>query len=155
MGMYCAIYVASADDLKGVELGESGPAATATATAVSLEKAWHGLHFLLTGEAWHQEGPLAFLLAGGQQVGDDEESPYRWFAPEEASEINRALSAVSDDQLWSRFDAEEMEAQDIYPSIWDEDEEDLKEEYLDYFNELKDIVSQAVETGQGLLVSIG
>jgi hypothetical protein len=122
---------------------------------VSLEKAWHGLHYFLTGEVWEGHGPLAFLLAGGEQLTDDDDMPTRWFTPEETVEIDRALSAVSDKQLWSRFDADEMESQQIYPGIWDEDEEDLKEEYLGYFHELKKVVSLAAKNGQGLVVTIG
>ncbi|MCA9179414.1 MAG: DUF1877 family protein, partial [Planctomycetales bacterium] len=30
--------------------------------SISLEKAWHGLHFLLTGDAWETEGPAAFIV---------------------------------------------------------------------------------------------
>ena len=76
-------------------------------------------------------------------------------APEETAEIHEALARVSDDQLWSPFDAEEMEQQEIYPGIWDESEEDLKEEYLGYFTELKQVIESAVLGGQGLKVSIG
>jgi hypothetical protein len=113
------------------------------------------VHYLLTGEVWEGHGPLAFLLAGGEQLGEDEESPVRWFTPDETNQIHQALSRVSDDQLWSRFDANAMEQQEIYPGIWDEAEDDLKEEYLSYFHELKQVVAAAAQGGQGLLVTIG
>jgi len=48
-----------------------------------------------------------------------------------------------------------METQQIYPGIWDEPESDLKEEYLEYFHQLKQVVASAVKSGQGLLVTIG
>jgi hypothetical protein len=165
--MYCEVSAASRDDLgkyaQGFFSGGVGKLAglfggasqAATAPSISLEKAWHGLHYLLTGEVWEGSGPLAFLLAGGEQLGDDDEMPVRWFTPEETAEIHRALSAVSDKQLWSRFDPEAMEEQQIYPGIWDEDEADLKEEYLGYFHELKAVVAEAVKANQGLVVSIG
>src|SRR5690348_5219860 len=116
------------------DLGMLPGRGTTTAHSVSLEKAWHGLHYLLTGEVCGGHDPLAFLVAGGEQLGDDEESGLRWFAPEETAQIHKALSNVSDEKLWSRFDADEMENQQIYPGIWDEDEMDLKEEYLSYFH---------------------
>ena len=128
---------------------------TATANGVSLEKAWHGLHYLLIGDVWEGHGPLAFLLAGGEQLGDDEELPVRSFTPEETGQIHQALSGVSDDELWSRFDADEMQRHAVYPGIWDEPEDDLKEEYLTYFHELKQVVAGAAQGGQGLLVTIG
>ena len=95
------------------------------------------------------------MLAGGKQVGDDDDSPLRWFTPEETIEIDRALSAVTDDKLWSRFDADEMASQDIYPGIWDEGQEELREEYVYYFHGLKEVVAAAVRQNQGLLVSVG
>ena len=112
------------------------------------------MHYLLTGEVWEGDGPLAFLLAGGQQIGGDEGAP-RWFTPDEVRDIHQALSAVSDATLWSRFDADEMEQQDIDPGVWDEDEEDLKEEYLGYFHELKQVVAAAAQSGRGLVIDIG
>lgn len=159
MGMYCEVTAASPDDLNRLStqpsfLGGLLGSDTATADGVSLEKAWHGLHFLLTGEAWEGHGPLGFLLAGGELVGGDEEAP-RWFPPDETTRIHEALSGVSDDSLWSRFDASKMEELDIYPGIWDEEEEELKEEYLGYFHELKQVVAAAVQSGRGLLVTIG
>jgi hypothetical protein len=36
----------------------------------NLDKAWHGIHFLLTGTNWAGDPPLNFLVAGGAQVGD-------------------------------------------------------------------------------------
>ena len=62
---------------------------------------------------------------------------------------------MSDHALWARFDAAKMEQVDVYPGIWDEDEEDLKEEYLGYFHELKAVVADAAHNHQGLLISIG
>ena len=47
-----------------------------------------------------------------------------------------------------------MEAESIYPGIWDEEEEELREEYLTYFHELKQVVAQAGEGGMGLLVTL-
>lgn len=160
MGMYCEVSAASKSDLAKFSdepdllPGLFSPQ-VATAESVSLEKAWHGLHYLLTGETWEGEGPLAFLLAGGEPIGEDEESPVRWFDPEETAKIHEALDAVSDTALWSRFNAEELEANDIYPGIWDEDEADLREEYLGYFHELKQVVAAATLNGQGLVISIG
>ncbi len=37
-----------------------------------LDKAWHGIHYLLTGTAWKGEPPLCYLVRGGQTIGDVE-----------------------------------------------------------------------------------
>lgn len=160
MGMYCEVSVASHEDLDRFSadpniLTMSSVRRRTTAQSISLEKAWHGLHYLLTGQAWMAEGPLAFLLVGGEELGEDEDTPARWFTREASLVIHKALSQISDELLWSRYDADQMTEQGIYPVIWDEDEEELKEEYLSYFHQLKQVVAAAVESGQGLLVELG
>ena len=156
MGMYGEVTAATRSEFDkfsdGDVLGGFFSFTTTVEDTVSLEKAWHGLHFLLTGSAWGGQGPLAFLLADDDQA--EEDAP-RWFSPEETRQIHEALSGVSDAMLWSNFDADQMEAFDIYPLIWDEPEEDLREEYLMYFNELKQIVAAAAESDRGLMISIG
>jgi hypothetical protein len=122
--------------------------------SVSLEKAWHGLHYLLTGDATETTGPLAFIIAGGTDIPgwDGGYGPARLLSPTETSEIHAALSGVDDDTLWSRFDPEAMTEQGVYPEIWDEPEEDLKDEYLMYFNDLKKLVAETAAKGESLLV---
>lgn len=159
MGMYCEITAASSpDDVSelleaGDAFGFDSDADTATASGVSLEKAWHGLHYLLTGDPWGGEGPLAFLLIGGEHLDGDEEEP-RWLTAEETAAVHQALAAVTDEGLWSRFNAARMEELEIYPGIWDEPEADLHEEYVGYFQDLRRLVATAVQHNQGLLISL-
>lgn len=120
---------------------------------LSLEKAWHGLHYLLTGETWESNGPRGFLLSGGTEHQDDEE--VRRLQPHEVVQIHETLQSISDEELWSGFDADEMYAHDIYPQIWDEPENDLREEYLDYFNALKEFVAMVAASGDAIDLSIG
>jgi hypothetical protein len=120
---------------------------------VSLEKAWHGLHFLLTGSSAGGTGPEAFLLAGGQPIGGNRGyGPARLFRPESVHALAASLSALSDEQLWKRFDAERMTAECIYPVIWDEAEDELQSEYLGYYRELKKLVASASQAGDGLVI---
>ena len=143
MGMYCSI--------KAVDANASG----SRGSSLSLEKAWHGLHYLLTGSAAEGGLPLGFLLEGGEEVGDDDGyGPPRIFSPEEVEQIDTALAAVSDDALWSRFDPDEMSSEGVYPECWDEDEDELREEYLSYFHEMKKVVKNARTSGKSLLVSL-
>lgn len=37
-----------------------------------MDKAWHGIHYLLTGTAWEGDPPLNFLVTGGREVGTEE-----------------------------------------------------------------------------------
>ncbi len=156
MGMHVQVRAVRPADLQRLERAEAYPSLErGQIPSVHLEKAWHGLHFLLTGSAGESGVPLGFLLEGGQEVGEDDGyGAPRLFQPGEVQQINAALAPISDDELWGRFDPELMEAEDIYPCIWDEKEEELRDEYLTYFHELKKVVAQAAEGGMGLLVTL-
>lgn len=120
-----------------------------------LEKAWHGLHYLLAGEAWGGKGELAFLLSGGVETGDDfGYGPARYFEPSEVNKIATLISTIDDAQLWSRYDPQHMTDQGVYPDIWDEPEQDLHEEYLDYFNLLKEFLAEAAAAGDAMEISM-
>jgi len=157
MGMYFAIRAVDPSQIDGLvsDPNSFAPATTHTtnSTSLSLEKAWHGLHFLLTGSAWEGDLPFAFLLQGGDPIGEDlGYGPARVFSPAKVAEIDAAISAISEEALWSRFDAGRMSAEGIYPQIWDEPEADLREEYLGYFRVMKTLIQKAHADGQALVL---
>jgi hypothetical protein len=131
----------------------SMPSHVTNATSVSLEKAWHGIHYLLTGSATAGKMPLAFLLHGGKAIGADlGYGPARLMGHPQVAELDAALSAITDDQFWSRFDAEQMSTEGIYPQIWEEPESDLRDEYVMYFKQMKRLISDANAKGCALLL---
>lgn len=125
---------------------------------IDLDKAWHGIHFLLTGTGWEGEGPLAFLVKGGQEVGEEDVGygPARAFFPDAVAAIAAAIAPLTNDELTARYDTKRMTSLEIYPGIWDrEDERASNLEYLlDYFDTLRDFVKAAAAEHQGLLVYI-
>lgn len=158
MGMYCGLYKLSPSDtdkyLKDPELiAGLIMQEPADGSYLSLEKAWHGLHYLLTGSAWEGAPPLSFILAGGQTIGPDlDYGPARLLSTQFVKELDRALSLVTIEGLWQRFDPAKMFEQQIYPEIWDEPEEELKDEYGWYFNDLKNFVRSAASDDNFILV---
>ena len=128
--------------------------------AVDLDKAWHGIHYLLTGGAWNGEPPLNALVAGGEELVDRDEEwgygPPRAFRSAETVTFGDALDALSNDELSSRFDPVDMLAKEIYPEIWDRDPED--DDTLAYLmenvDELRQFIRRAAAERQGLLIAI-
>jgi hypothetical protein len=112
--------------------------------SICLEKAWHGLHYLLSGDPWGGDGPRAFLLCGGTEHGEDlGYGPARRFNAAEAQEIAEMLADLSADELWSAFDPEAMAEAEIYGADWEEEfEEDLREEFVEYFEILKAFIAR-------------
>lgn len=124
---------------------------------LDLDKAWHGLHYLLTGTAWEGEEPLNFLVKGGAEVGEDMGYGLaRALRSQQVQSLNIALQPIDEDFLRSRFNPSEMLRLGIYPEIWDRDPE--KDDSLGYllsaFEELKTFVEEAAADDLGLLVFI-
>jgi hypothetical protein len=127
---------------------------------LDVDKAWHGIHCLLTGTAWEGEPPLGFIVSGGQEIGDVDVGygPARGFTSAEVRAIAGALSALDRDALLARYDPAAMNQLEIYPASpdgWpprDKDEDGLIEYLTDYYDMLRDFVLGAAKEGEALLV---
>ncbi len=121
-----------------------------------LDKAWHGIHFLLTGSASAGEVPLDFLLAG-TRVGDINVGygPAKVFRSHEVAVINEALSKITKEEFESRYDSKKMTRQYIYPhEIWDPyGEEEKALAYIsEYFDRLKLFISETASNNMGMIM---
>jgi hypothetical protein len=123
---------------------------------LDVDKAWHGIHWLLSGSAWEGDWPLGFIVTGGTAIGDEDVGygPARALRSAEVLELNTALAKVSRDELKERFDPEELTKAEIYPQIWDEGDEAL-DYLLGGFDDLKKYVAEAAAKKMGMLVWIG
>ena len=122
---------------------------------LDIDKAWHGLHFLLTGTEWGGEPPLDFIASGGREVGDEDVGygPARALTSAQVREIAAALEPITPEELATRFDPERMMKLDIYPGIWDRDpEEDTLGYLLEYFAALTAFVRRGADADCGMLV---
>ena len=126
---------------------------------VSLDKAWHAAHWLLTGSVWEGDPPLNFILGGGTDIDFDGpwNSPPHTFTPAETRAIAEALAQVSDEELGRRYDPAEMTRLEIYPEIWDrvpDGNENPQGYVMSAIAEVRTEVTRAVERGWGLLVVV-
>lgn len=121
---------------------------------LGLDKAWHGLHYLLTGDAWGGEPPLAYAVLGDEELGEDlGYGPARCLTAEQVREVHAALSAVREDDLRTRFDPEALGAAEVYPSgAWDSDGDEEREWLMDAFRSLTAFYAEAAEAGDAMLM---
>ena len=140
---------------------EPSPVATsahAALEAIDLEKAWHGLHFLFTGETWEGDEPACFLLKGGEDVGEDEwsEPVARLLSPPQVRAFADFLETLGPTGLTARFDPQRMTELDIYPGpIWERDDREESIGFLlAYFEELRAFASRAADAGDAVLVHV-
>jgi hypothetical protein len=87
----------------------------------SLDKAWHGLHYLLSGSVESTPALLGQAVLGGTEIGPDSGyGPARYLEPSQVREIAAALAAVDRDELSARFDPSALDAANVYPGHWHE-----------------------------------
>lgn len=130
------------------------PRAPRSAPRLDIDKAWHGIHFLLTGEVSTATPPLGDAVMGGTPVGEDEGyGPARLLSAEQVKAVAEALKPLTREIVAARFDAEAMANAQVYPSIWDEGEGAL--DYLMmHYDELRAFYLRAAKRGDAVLVSV-
>ena len=121
--------------------------------SISLDKAWHGLHYLLCGALEPAPGPLGQAVFGGTEIGEDQGyGPARYFSPAQVAEIAAALQSPSlESELNARFDAAAMTELGIYPGTWEADDEDW---LVEAFDTLRDFYAAASQAEQAVVTVI-
>ncbi len=119
---------------------------------VEIDKAWHGVHFVLTGSAEPDGSVLGNVILGGEEIGDDAGyGPARLIDPSDVRLISEALATFDDGALAARFDADVMTDLGIYPDVWDEDGETI-EFIADAVDVVRRAYTDAATKGHGMLV---
>jgi len=125
---------------------------------LSLDKAWHGVHYLLTGAPEPGPGLLSQAVLGGVELGDDPEGfsgygPARYFRAAEVRELSQELGrAEVESKAAGRFDASRMSELEIYPG-WSDGEQD-KRWLMDAFRRLRDFYSSAAKQGRAVVTCL-
>lgn len=119
---------------------------------VDVDKAWHGIHYLLTGRADVGAEPLSWAVMGGEEIGEEiGYGPARFLEPE----LVRSIAAwLPDDSVFkSRFDPQAMERARIYPEvIWVRDDMDALDYLVENYRELVAFYKSAAERGDGAIL---
>ena len=160
MGMICCIHAATEDDLRRFT-GNSDDLMDffeESEDTIDLDKAWHAIHFLLTGSAWEGEPPLNFIVGSGTPIAESDGGygEARFFTSDEVAAITRYLSTISTGDMLSRFDGNILAEADIYPSVWARPDEHV--ENLEYirqnYSDLKTYLNGLMERKSSMIVSI-
>ena len=123
-------------------------------TSVDLDKAWHGIHWLLTGSADPTAETLSDAILGGEGIGEDlGYGPGRLLAAARGGAVAEALDGIDLAALRTRMDPAAMEANEVYPSIWDED--DVFDTYLaPAFEGLRAFYSAAAASNEAVIQTL-
>ena len=124
--------------------------------SLSLDKAWHGLHYVLSGkvELDPSDGPTSQAVLGGAEIGDDFSGygPARCFDAEQVAGLADALGQPGVEQeAAARFDPQQMIELQIYPFGWSEDS---REWVMSAFADLKSFYAAAAGEGWGVVTCL-
>ena len=122
---------------------------------LELDKAWHGIHFLMTGASYEMNGGQISIMSGGKSLGalHDDYGPARALSADEIKQLYEVMAQITDEELMARYQAEKM--QEVYPGFWEPvlNGEDFP--YLKYyFEQLKEFLYQITLKNNGAVVFI-
>jgi hypothetical protein len=140
-------------DLLGEFLGEQFESDEPTNT-MDVDKSWHCIHFMLTGQADGGSEPLAWAILGGEEIGEDAGyGPARILMPEHVKDISSALLSIGKEEFASRFNPVAMQAADVYLSeMCVRDGEEALEYIVENYLNLVDFYRGAAERGDGAIL---
>lgn len=125
---------------------------------LNIDKAWHGLHFLLTGDPSLGENndspPLANVVQGGTFTDwEPDFDAYRFLMPEEVREVCDALRHIRHEDLRHRFDPAAFNAARIYP-LGEEWTQEQVEWFIKAFDEVAAFFDAAAQEGEVILMAV-
>jgi hypothetical protein len=121
---------------------------------VEVDKAWHGIHYLLCGDADPTDAPPSWAVLGGEEFGDDMGyGPARFLTPDQ---VRRIAESLPDETAFaSRYDPKAMTQAEIYPDIiWERDGQESLEFLIAYFRPLLAFYRDAAARGDAVLLWI-
>ena len=125
---------------------------------LDIDKMWDVLHFVLTGVSTDHridDNPLSQAVLGVTPIEDLSE----YMAYTEHSKIADIVTALEQfdiEQALESFDMKACKEAELYPNIWDydEEEEEIIDEILHDFEQMKRFYKQVLEANGHVLVSI-
>ena len=125
---------------------------------LDIDKMWDVLHFVLTGVSTDHriaDNPLSQAVLGITAV--EELSDYLAYTEhDKLADIVAALEQFDMEEALESFDMAACKEAELYPDIWDydEEEEEIKDELLHDFEQMKHFYKQVLDANGNVLVSI-
>ena len=125
---------------------------------LDIDKMWDALHFVLTGVSCIEpikNNPLSEAVVGVFSI-DGIEEYISYIEKSRIKDIVFALDNFDIEKALETFSMEECKEAELYPNIWgyEEETDEIKEEIMDYFQDMKDFYKQVLEEDGNVLVTI-
>lgn len=125
---------------------------------LDIDKMWDALVFVLTGfssSEFLDDNPLREAVLGVTPLEDVSEY-IAYTEQNKIAEIVEALESFDMDRAMTDFSMEACKKADLYPDIWDylEEEEEIKDDILTCFVNMKEFYKKILELNGNVLVTI-
>ena len=125
---------------------------------LDIDKMWDVLHFVLTGVSSCdpiENNPLSEAVVGVHPL-EGQDGFVAYTEKERVADILAALEAFDMEQAMAAFSMDACKKAELYPDIWDYDDEEelVKEEISDYFQNMKDFYREVMEVNGHVMVTI-
>jgi hypothetical protein len=122
--------------------------------STDVDKAFHCIHFILTGKSEGGDEPLSLVIFGGEEVGEDiGYGPVKILLPEQVKAISKSLNEFGVNEFKVRYQPELLEKEQIYPEgLWMPDDQNIIEYVLGNFEKLVSFYNEAAKRGDGALL---
>lgn len=124
-----------------------------------IDKAWHAIHYTLTGEVWggSNDDILSKLVLGGVPVNDEDMGygPMRLLDKDIVQQLTGALEEWDETAFREKFNLKAMAENDVYPMMDEENEEVFFEYVWKSLDALKQFFKDAAQKNQNILTFIG
>jgi hypothetical protein len=122
---------------------------------IDVDKAWHAIHVTLTGGVDEVDTPLGLVVLGGTAFGEDGGyGPPRLLTAEQVRVASQALDELGPGGFAEHLDIAELARLQAYPSVWDEDDDELRSWLGDGFDLLAATFRRATTDGSAMLIML-
>lgn len=123
-----------------------------------VDKAWHAIHYILTGGMWEiTDNPASWLVLGGEPVNEEDMGygPARLIESDAVKLMADTLAAWDEAAFRKNFDMADMVESHVYP-VLDGEEADVFFQYVwENFAALKEWVQETAKAGENVIVFLG
>jgi len=118
---------------------------------INIDKAWHGIHYLLTNSSMWGPIPARWTIFGDIKIPEFEKDYVRasYLKPSQVSKVNNFLSKIPEEEFKRRYNPNKFEAAEIYPDSWDNTDIDY---LMIYFRKVKILYQKAADIGEYVLL---
>ncbi len=155
MSMTLELRAVSDDEINGLLDGDAEASeAFLSNDGTSLDKAWDGIHFALTGKGMTGgSGKMSYDPFGDRFLDavDAGYGPATYLAPEETAIVARHLKGISADDFAALVNADAMRAAEVYPIQPGESDDDVRAFLAPAFEAMRAFYLDAASRGMSVV----